>query len=227
MTHDGTEHRTGDRQMRCPRDVQRDRTRAHQTAEDRPDRPYRVKRVDDRPAVIALHPKAVRVLRDVGDRVRGARDEQRGGEHQRRGGQARDDDEHRDADRADHRDPRRAESPDQRRGGQAGDQRATGERRDRRAVDRVGQVQIGLDLGIARQQVGEESPRWSGTAPPTATRARRSLRHDPDTTEICCRHLRRVGSAGVRWSPRGRAPCRGRRSPPTTGSAAARRSTRR
>ena len=48
----------------------------HRRAEHRADRPHRVQRVDDRPAVGALHPQAVRVLRDVGDRVARAAGEQ-------------------------------------------------------------------------------------------------------------------------------------------------------
>ena len=63
--------------------------------------------------------------------------------------------EHRDADGADHRDPRRAEAPDERARGRPGDQRARRERRDRDAVGGVGQAEVGLDLGIAGQQVGE------------------------------------------------------------------------
>ena len=122
MTTTALNTRPRDQQMCRPRDVERDRARTHQAAEDRADRPHRVKRIDDRPAVAALYPQAVRVLRDVGDRVRRAGDEQRGGEHKRRWRQSRDDDERRDADRADDRDPRRAEAPDQRRRGQPGDQ---------------------------------------------------------------------------------------------------------
>ncbi len=90
------------------------------------------------------------VLGYVGDRVRRARDEECRPQDQRRGGDSRDDDEHCDADGADDRHPRRAVTSDQGRGGQSGDQRARGERGDRRTVGRVGQMQIGLDFGVAR-----------------------------------------------------------------------------
>ena len=156
--HHRAEDDTCDHQVRRSGHVYRDRAGTHQAAEDRADRPHRVERVDYRAAVVALHAKAVRVLGDIGDRVRGPRGEQRGGEHDRRSGQAGDDHERCDADGADHRDARRVKPPDQRRGGEPRNQRAAGERCDRRAVHRIGQVQVGLDLRIARQQVGEQRP---------------------------------------------------------------------
>jgi len=100
----------------------------------------------------------MRVLRDIGDRIARARDEQRRAESHRRRSQAGGEDEHGDADRADHRYPRGPVSADQRAGGQSRDQGAAGKRRDSRAVDGIGQVQVRLDLGVARQQVGEDRP---------------------------------------------------------------------
>ena len=140
---------------------------------------------------MALQSQPVGILGHVGDRVRRARDEECSTQDQRRGGDPRDDDERSDADGADDRHPRRSVSPDQGRGGQSGDQCARGERGDRCTVDRVGQMQIGLDLGVARQQIGEDRPvaqeqrRDRDAGPPVLRRGHveRFGRHVPDTTD--------------------------------------------
>ncbi len=174
--HDGTEHGGGDGEVGPARYIQGDRCRTHQAAEDRTGRPERVKRVDDRAAVAALHPQPVRVLGHIGDRVGRAGNEQRTGQRGGRRSQAGREHEQRDADGADHRDPRRAEPPDQRCSRQAGDQRPSGERRDGYAIDGVGHRQVGLDLGVPRQQVGEnrsvgeEQRRHGDPGPPVLRR---------------------------------------------------------
>ncbi len=126
---DGAEQHGREPQVHRARDVQGDRGRTHQATDDGADGPHRVQRVDDRPAVVALQPKTVDVLCDIGHRIAGAGGEQGRSEDQRRSGHTGDHDERREGDGGDQRDPCRLEPPDQRGRRQPGDQGTGGERR--------------------------------------------------------------------------------------------------
>ncbi len=155
---DGAEQQPRDRQLHGARDTEIDRAGAHQAAEHRTRRPDRMQRVDDEPPVVPLHPQAVHVLRDVGDRVGRPRAEQRRRHGDAGGGEPGAQGEHRDQDAARDRDHRGAEPPDQRRRRRTGQQGSGGERGHRETEDRVRQAQVGLDLRETRQQVGEQRP---------------------------------------------------------------------
>lgn len=152
--HGGEQH-AGDGQVRTQGKPQRDRPGRHGAAQHRTDRPHGVERVDDGATVAALHPQSMCVLGDVGIRVSCAAEQQRGGEQQHRrretGGEQTD----AGQDGAGHGHLRRPEAPDDCCGRKTGDDRPDGEGGDRQPIGRVAEPQHLLDLGIARDDIGE------------------------------------------------------------------------
>ncbi len=127
------------------------------------DRPDRVESVDDRASVAPLHAEAVGVLRDIRDGVgclrRGTARRRTAPRRGEGGGEQADAGEH----GADHGDARRAEPADQHRGQEPRGDGTRRERGDREAVAEVVESESGLDLRVARQDVREQRPVWSGT----------------------------------------------------------------
>jgi hypothetical protein len=150
------EQQTRHRQLHRPRNAEIDCARTDQATQYRPGRPDRVQRVDDESSVSALKPQPVRVLRDVGHRIGRPGAEQGRRQRLAAGRQPGREGERRDQHAARDRDPCGAVATDQRRRGGTGQQRATRERGHRETEAGVRQSEIGLDLGITRQQAGEQ-----------------------------------------------------------------------
>ena len=152
----GAEHDRRRREVRAQRDLEPCGCGAQQAARHGPDAPQRVQAVDDRPAVRALHPEAVRVLRDVDDRVEPAdhehdRHEAEPGVRERQAGQRE-----AEGDEAERGDPGRAEPADAQRREQAGQQRPHRHGGDRSAVGDVGELEPVLHLRQPWHEVGVE-----------------------------------------------------------------------
>ncbi len=151
--------------------MQRDGRRSDETSRDRSDAPDAVERVDDGPSVHALHTQAVSVLRDIGDPVDSARDEEHTGKRPPRRSEAHEGESSRQADDPRGGNHRRAEPLDERRREQSREQRAQRERGQGGTERGVAQAEVRPDLRIARDDVREQRAVRKKTAA-TARRAR-------------------------------------------------------
>ncbi|MGY3204595.1 hypothetical protein ACVW19_005110 [Streptomyces sp. TE5632] len=152
------EHHPRDRQVRPAREVERYGGGGHGAAGDGADGPDGVEGVDDGAPVAALHPQAVGVLRDIGDRVHRSGQEQRSREQHHRVRHARDEDPRPGQQGARHRHPRRPQATDEDPRRHTGDDGPRRERRDGQPVSGVADAEIRLDLRIAGQEVREQGP---------------------------------------------------------------------
>jgi hypothetical protein len=124
-----------------------------QSAGDSADAPEGVQAVDDRPAVGALHPEAVGVLRDVDDRVEPTDQQHDRGKTDPSAGERQAGDCGREGDQPEGGDPGRAEAADGHGREESGEQRADRHGGDSAAVGGVAEVERSLDLGEPRDEV--------------------------------------------------------------------------
>ena len=152
------EQRPADAEVQRKGHLQCHGPRPHEPTEHRPDRPDGVEAIDDRSPEPSLHTQPVRVLRDVGQRIRRPTESERRRQQQpvrreARGeqGQARD----RSA-----RDgkARRPETTDERRRRETGEERPARIRGDDKSELHVAQSQLGFEPRVPREQVREERP---------------------------------------------------------------------
>ena len=163
------EQARGGRQVDFDGDVEPGRGGAHDAADHGADAPHAVQRVQDRAAVEALHAQAVGVGADVGVGVQGARHRQHGGQREPRRREADQREVGGDRHRAHPRHAARPEPPHQQPTQEPEGERAEPVGADGRAEGGVGELELGLQVREARDQVArhravDEEQRRDGAA---------------------------------------------------------------